>query len=475
LKLSRIALPSLAAAAGAAALLLPTQTEAFNTLGGSLSMQSQRDVRVFNNFTDSTVTDNMQEHVMFPGYVGVEMAIWKSCIEWGSTLHGDGSGDSTQVNGLGSGGANFDISWQGNASGVGDTNENIHSQLNGNGGGVYAFCETPISDGWRIRYYQSPWTWEDGPGTLPGGRVDIQGISTHEYGHALGLDHSGVGGSTMFAGTSEAGSINLRSLHADDSAGVQFIYGVAAGNKPTITDVQTIGSTVAITGSNFDANNNEVWFTQDGVGGSGTPVKAFGVGSTGLGTAISVLVPAGAGSGDILVRRPGTGGDDLSNAWPFDVTGGAQFDTFCDGSDNAIFWCPCGNSGDSDTGCDNSGGTGGVGMEVSFFDPNGPSAVVTCTGYPLASSPTAIIIRSPAKVVGTPPIFGDGVRCVSATNLVRLAATTASAGASVHGFGHGAMAGSGDFHYQAWYRNTPASYCTPDAFNLSSGVTLTWP
>jgi hypothetical protein len=78
-------------------------------------------------------------------------------------------------------------------------------------------------------------------------------------------------------------------------------------------------------------------------------------------------------------------------------------------------------------------------------------------------------------VVGTPPIFGDGVRCVSATNLVRLAATTASAGASVHGFGHGAMAGSGDFHYQAWYRNTPASYCTPDAFNLSSGVTLTWP
>ena len=29
--------------------------------------------------------------------------------------------------------------------------------------GVYAYCETPISDGWRIRFY-SNWTWSDGPG-----------------------------------------------------------------------------------------------------------------------------------------------------------------------------------------------------------------------------------------------------------------------------------------------------------------------
>ena len=35
-------------------------------------------------------------------------------------------------------------------------------------------------------------------------------------------------------------------------------------------------------------------------------------------------------------------------------------------------------------------------------------------------------------------------------------------------------AGPGTFYYQLWYRNTPSSYCTPAAFNLSSGRTLVW-
>jgi hypothetical protein len=44
------------------------------------------------------------------------MAIWKGVSEWGSELHGgNGLGDPTQT--VGSGGANFDVSWQGNAIG----------------------------------------------------------------------------------------------------------------------------------------------------------------------------------------------------------------------------------------------------------------------------------------------------------------------------------------------------------------------
>jgi hypothetical protein len=473
LKPTRFALPTLAAA-GAAALLLPTRTAAWNPLGGDLSMQAQRDVRVFGNFTDPSATDNAQGHPMFPGYVGVEMAIWKACVEWGSTLHGDGSGDSEQPNGLGSGGANFDMSWQGNSVHIGNPGDNVHSQLDGDGGGVFAYCETPIVNGWRIRYYQSPWTWEDGPDSLPSGRTDIQGIATHEYGHALGLAHSGVGGATMFAGTSESGSINLRTIAADDIAGVQGVYGVAAADKPLITAVQVVGSWVHITGQDFGATDNEVWFTQAGAGGSGTPVKAFGVSSSGGGTFIAVLPPASAGSGDVLVRRPGFEHSDLSNAWPFDASSLAAFETFCDGGDGAILSCPCGNSGAPDTGCDNAAGTGGVGMSVTSFDPGGPSVVLTCTGYPLAGAPTAIIIRSPSQEAGIPPAFGDGLRCVSTTGLTRLAAATATGGTSVHAFGHSAMAGSGDFYYQAWYRST-GSFCTPDTFNLSSGVKLTWP
>ena len=57
---------------------------------------------------------------------------------------------------------------------------------------------------------------------------------------------------------------------------------------------------------------------------------------------------------------------------------------------------------------------------------------------------------------------------------MRLAATFASGGSSTHVAGHGPAAGSGDFHYQLWFRNTPAAFCTSGAFNLSNGRTLAW-
>jgi hypothetical protein len=42
-------------------------------------------------------------------------------------------------------------------------------------------------------------------------------------------------------------------------------------------------------------------------------------------------------------------------------------------------------------------------------------------------------------------------------------------------FGHGAMAGTGTFFYQLWFRSTPTSYCDPTAaFNLSNGTFLDW-
>ena len=59
-----------------------------------------------------------------------------------------------------------------------------------------------------------------------GNEFDFQTVATHELGHALGLDHSSVPGSTMEAALA-AGDISRRHLHADDIAGVQFLYGVA--------------------------------------------------------------------------------------------------------------------------------------------------------------------------------------------------------------------------------------------------------
>ncbi|HEX6883590.1 MAG TPA: matrixin family metalloprotease [Planctomycetota bacterium] len=318
---TKLLLPPALALGGAALLLVPVRpSAAFSKIGGSLG-EGQRDVRVFDNFLDATANDNANIPAMFPGWTGAEQAVWKGIVEWGSTLHGDGSGDPQGGNLLGNGGANFDAFWSGNATSVGSSNNNIASSLaDCGGGGTLAFCETPISDGWRIRFCDE-WNWDDGPGTI-GTRFDIQGVMAHEYGHALGLGHSGTGLATM-APSVGAGSTSIRSIHADDTAGIQCIYGVASGTKPVITATvgNPGGTLLTIHGSNFPASNNEVWFTSDTSTATGSDpiVRVLGVNSANGGTLISVAVPANAGPGDVIVNGPGSGGNTLSNAFPTDL------------------------------------------------------------------------------------------------------------------------------------------------------------
>ncbi|MCC6408709.1 MAG: matrixin family metalloprotease [Planctomycetes bacterium] len=338
MKITQFALPTVALGI-AAVLVCPKDSVAFSTIGGSLSL-NQRDVRVFNNFTDTAANNNTTADANWPGYTGAPMSIWKGCGEWASELHGGtGAGDPLQT--VGSGGANFDITWQGLAAGVGGTNDNIHSELSGSSGGVLAFTETPISDGWRIRYYSS-WTWQDGPGSVSGG-IDLQGVACHEFGHALGLGHSTDGAATMFPSISGTGT-GQRSIAADDIAGVQFIYGVKSGSKPRITAVNN-SNPLTITGTGFSATNNEVWFTNGSTSPtSGDPrVIVTGVSSTG-GTSITVNVPATSGKGDVLVKNSaGSAGANLSNAFPVDPTAPPACippTVYCTGKVNSQFCSP---------------------------------------------------------------------------------------------------------------------------------------
>ncbi len=301
---------------GAALLLLPAQpAEAFSKIGESLS-EAQRDVRVFDNFADATANDNAVSPSQFPGWTGVELAVWKAVVEWGSRLHGNGTGDPQGGNTLGNGGANFDAFWAGASSAIGNTNQNIVSAIASCNGNTLAYTELPLADGWRIRYCDNH-TFDDGPGTI-GNRYDLQGIMVHEYGHALGLGHSSVSGATMFP-TGSPGQTSLRSIEADDVAGVQCVYGLASLTKPTIVATVPNGASLTIHGTNFDATNNEVWFTAAaGTAASVDPiVRVSGVPSTG--TELSVVIPAAAGPGDVLVKKPGTGGATLSNAFPTDL------------------------------------------------------------------------------------------------------------------------------------------------------------
>ena len=315
-------LPALALG-GAALLVLPSpDSRAFSTIGGSLG-EAQRDVRVFDNFNDSFANDNVTPAAQFPGYTGCELAIWKGIVEWGSDLHGDGTGDPLSGNLLGNGEANFDAFWCGNATEIGSANQNIVSAVASCAGDTLAFTETPISDGWRIRFCDN-WTWDNGPGFI-NPNFDIQGIMAHEYGHALGLGHSAVMSATMWP-SGGPGQFGLRSIAADDTAGVQFIYGVEEALKPQINATSASGGpggTITIYGTNFDGFSNDVWFTRAlaSAGGAEPRVLVLNAPANGNGTEITVTIPAEAGPGDVIVNVPGAGHDTVSNAFPTDLIG----------------------------------------------------------------------------------------------------------------------------------------------------------
>lgn len=316
MKITSILLP--AAAVGAALLFVvpQQQAEGFSLIGGSLSL-GFRDVRVWNNFTDAVSNDNQADNPLFPGYYGATRAIWKGALEWGSVNHGSASGDPLQTE-LGSGGANFDFAFAGETNSAGGTNSNIVSVLSSNGGGVLAFVQTPISNGWTMKFYDGGINWADGPGTIGFTQYDIQSVACHEFGHALGLGHSGVNGATMAPSTGN-GSEGPRSIANDDIAGLHQIYG-AATNKVLISDVSVFNSQATITGTGFSSTGNEVWFTPDAPNLSASMTTVSNVSSSNGGTEIVVSIPSAAGPGDLMVKRQGSGGDDLSNAWPIDPT-----------------------------------------------------------------------------------------------------------------------------------------------------------
>jgi hypothetical protein len=159
---------------------------------------------------------------------------------------------------------------------------------------------------------------------------------------------------------------------------------------------------------------------------------------------------------------------------------------FCSGSDGSLASCPCG-PGNSDSGCDSpipamqgGGLTGGISL-VALVQQTTPNNRVTTrsTGFPTGSTPGGVMFRNNGIDPSSPIVFGDGIRCVDAaaspTTFVRIGGALAIGGTMINTFGHGAMAGTGSFFYQLWYRSAPASYCDPTAaFNLSNGAVLDW-
>ncbi len=144
--------------------------------------------------------------------------------------------------------------------------------------------------------------------------------------------------------------------------------------------------------------------------------------------------------------------------------------------------CPCGNAGAAGRGCENSFGTGGALLRMTFGGLPSiahDSVELSASGMPPTAS--GLYFQGTTMVNGgAGTTFGDGLRCAGGS-VLRLGTKVASAGASSYpGPGDAAVSvrgmlppAGGTRTYQVWYRNA-AGFCTPDVFNLTNALRLAW-
>jgi len=87
-----------------------------------------------------------------------------------------------------------------------------------------------------IVFYDASWKFFTGDSGCSGGYF-IEEIATHEFGHALGLNHSDVSTASMYAGAYTCATWK-RSLDPDDIAGVEAVYPPSSGavnTSPSVT------------------------------------------------------------------------------------------------------------------------------------------------------------------------------------------------------------------------------------------------
>jgi hypothetical protein len=83
-----------------------------------------------------------------------------------------------------------------------------------NGNLIYRFVEVDVR-------FNNAYDWQTSSTCTNG--FDLAGVSTHEFGHAVGLGHTSVQGATMYPSVASC-DFSMSSLANDDKAGYQAIY-----------------------------------------------------------------------------------------------------------------------------------------------------------------------------------------------------------------------------------------------------------
>jgi hypothetical protein len=123
--------------------------------------------------------------------------------------------------------------------------------------------------------FDPDWSWTLGNPT----QIDLESVAVHEFGHALGLGHTAVGGAVMFPSYG-SGTI-ARTLHQDDIDAIIALYGASGGgptNTPTATNTPEPTNTPGGSPTNTPAGsptNTPLATNTPGGGGSptGTPTS----------------------------------------------------------------------------------------------------------------------------------------------------------------------------------------------------------
>ncbi|MCY2960603.1 MAG: hypothetical protein NTY35_10600 [Planctomycetota bacterium] len=268
------------------------------------------------------------------------------------------------------------------------------------------------------------------------------------------------------AGTSgDAQSLldDVHDLGGPTSAVSWSFAGLAAGDYSVYTyawapDNTTFRTTVSIAGA-LDPDQN--------VGGAWT-------GSHQLGVTYALHRVTVSGGNLTIVLTTSSGFGSLNG---FQLVREAAYPTLCAGDGSATA-CPCGNSGAAGRGCANSiDPSGGLLAASGAASVAGDTLVLSGSGMPNAS---ALYFQGSSAVAGgAGAAFGDGLRCAGGA-VTRLGTKTNAAGSSQYPVAgdipvsvRGVVAPGDARVYQVWYRNA-ASFCTPDTFNLTNGVRVTW-